>query len=242
MRMEMKRRPYCTLSSCPSTRLKDSLLIFFFFYFSLILTYFSLFKLWLTPSFLPLTFFFFFFTVALLICLLFCQLYFHTFFLDYTCLFKYCSHIVPLFFASLVPLDVNISASSTSSSLHLLLSISSTQLYDLGSPADSQSSSPGCLTTDSSCVNMGYPSCGHRGRCHGEWGSFSCQCVPGYTGHQCEEGELIFIDFILFILFLFFVLVYLRIKGVLDCTTSKWWQNNPCVHERYFTPLAKYFN
>uniref|UniRef100_A0A8D3D467 Si:ch211-186j3.6 n=1 Tax=Scophthalmus maximus TaxID=52904 RepID=A0A8D3D467_SCOMX len=61
------------------------------------------------------------------------------------------------------------------------------KLYDLGSPADSQSSSPGCLTTDSSCVNMGYPSCGHRGRCHGEWGAFSCQCVPGYTGHQCEE-------------------------------------------------------
>ncbi|XP_037346182.2 neural-cadherin [Pungitius pungitius] len=61
------------------------------------------------------------------------------------------------------------------------------KLYDLGSPADSQSSSPGCLTTDGSCVNMGYPSCGHRGRCHGEWGSFSCQCVPGYTGHHCEE-------------------------------------------------------
>ncbi|KAI9517848.1 hypothetical protein NQZ68_001017 [Dissostichus eleginoides] len=63
------------------------------------------------------------------------------------------------------------------------------KLYDLGSPADSNSSSPGCLTTDSSCVNMGYPSCGHRGRCHGEWGSFSCQCVPGYAGHQCEEVE-----------------------------------------------------
>ncbi|KAK5935899.1 hypothetical protein CgunFtcFv8_021214 [Champsocephalus gunnari] len=61
------------------------------------------------------------------------------------------------------------------------------KLYDLGSPADSNSSSPGCLTTDSSCVNMGYPSCGHRGRCHGEWGSFSCQCLPGYRGHQCEE-------------------------------------------------------
>uniref|UniRef100_G3PMI9 Si:ch211-186j3.6 n=1 Tax=Gasterosteus aculeatus aculeatus TaxID=481459 RepID=G3PMI9_GASAC len=61
------------------------------------------------------------------------------------------------------------------------------KLYDLGSPADSQSSSSGCLTTDSSCVNMGYPSCGHRGRCHGEWGSFSCQCVPGYAGHHCEE-------------------------------------------------------
>lgn len=80
-----------------------------------------------------------------------------------------------------------------SSYIHLLTPpflffVSSVQLYDLGSPADSHSSSPGCLTTDSSCVNMGYPSCGQRGRCHGEWGSFSCQCVPGYTGRQCEEG------------------------------------------------------
>uniref|UniRef100_A0A8C4YYS6 Si:ch211-186j3.6 n=1 Tax=Gadus morhua TaxID=8049 RepID=A0A8C4YYS6_GADMO len=61
------------------------------------------------------------------------------------------------------------------------------KLYDLGSPADAQSSSPGCLTTDASCVNMGYPSCGHRGRCHGEWGSVSCQCMAGFTGQQCEE-------------------------------------------------------
>ncbi|XP_061620755.1 neural-cadherin [Phyllopteryx taeniolatus] len=61
------------------------------------------------------------------------------------------------------------------------------KLYDLSSPADSQSSSPGCQTTDGSCVNMGYPSCGRHGRCHGEWGSFSCQCVPGYSGQQCDE-------------------------------------------------------
>ncbi|KAG7266306.1 hypothetical protein CRUP_005345 [Coryphaenoides rupestris] len=60
-------------------------------------------------------------------------------------------------------------------------------LYDLGSPADVQSSTPGCLTTDASCVNMGYPSCGHRGRCHGEWGSVSCQCMAGFAGQQCEE-------------------------------------------------------
>lgn len=69
------------------------------------------------------------------------------------------------------------------------LSIVPSQLYDLGNPAESQSSSPGCLTTDSSCVNMGFPSCGRRGRCHGEWGSFSCQCVTGYTGQQCDEGK-----------------------------------------------------
>ncbi|XP_036440182.1 neural-cadherin [Colossoma macropomum] len=61
------------------------------------------------------------------------------------------------------------------------------KLYDLGSPADSFSSSPGCLMTDSSCMNMGFPSCGTRGRCHGEWGSFSCQCMAGYSGHQCEQ-------------------------------------------------------
>ncbi|XP_066511028.1 neural-cadherin-like [Hoplias malabaricus] len=61
------------------------------------------------------------------------------------------------------------------------------KLYDLGSPADSSGSSPGCLMTDSSCVNMGFPSCGTRGRCHGEWGSFSCQCIAGYSGHQCER-------------------------------------------------------
>ncbi|KAJ8247352.1 hypothetical protein GJAV_G00245390 [Gymnothorax javanicus] len=61
------------------------------------------------------------------------------------------------------------------------------KLYDLGSPADSANSSPGCAMTDGNCVNMGYPSCGPRGWCHGEWGSFSCQCIPGYSGHQCEQ-------------------------------------------------------
>ncbi|KAJ3592812.1 hypothetical protein NHX12_005151, partial [Muraenolepis orangiensis] len=49
------------------------------------------------------------------------------------------------------------------------------------------SSSPGCVTTDASCVKMGSPSCGHRGRCHGELGSVSCQCMAGFTGQQCEE-------------------------------------------------------
>ncbi|XP_076854322.1 LOW QUALITY PROTEIN: neural-cadherin [Brachyhypopomus gauderio] len=61
------------------------------------------------------------------------------------------------------------------------------KVYDLGSPADASGSTPGCLMTDSSCVNMGFPSCGTRGRCHGEWGSFSCQCIAGYAGHQCEQ-------------------------------------------------------
>ncbi|XP_016104545.1 putative neural-cadherin 2 [Sinocyclocheilus grahami] len=61
------------------------------------------------------------------------------------------------------------------------------KFYDLGSPAESSGSAPGCLMTDNSCVNMGFPSCGTRGRCHGEWGSFSCQCIPGFSGYQCEK-------------------------------------------------------
>lgn len=213
MWVEMKRRPYCTLSSYLSTCLKDSLFNLFFISHSLWLIF--LFSNFDFPSgFLPPTLCLVSSSISFLYCRFaysspLCQLYspLSHFFLDYIFLFKYYSHIVPLIFALLFPLNFNISASSTSSSLHLLLSISPIQLYDLGSPADSQSSSPGCLTTDSSCVNMGYPSCGHRGRCHGEWGSFSCQCVPGYTGHQCEEGEL---NLFLFI-YLFFALVYLRI-------------------------------
>ncbi|KAL4613636.1 neural-cadherin-like [Arapaima gigas] len=61
------------------------------------------------------------------------------------------------------------------------------KVYDLGSPADSQGSSPGCARTDGNCVSLGYPSCGPRGRCLGEWGSFSCQCLPGFSGQQCER-------------------------------------------------------
>ncbi|XP_039619104.1 neural-cadherin [Polypterus senegalus] len=62
------------------------------------------------------------------------------------------------------------------------------KFYDLGSPAESLNSSPGCVTTDSNCMSMGYPSCGPHGKCQGEWGSFSCQCLPGFGGHQCEKA------------------------------------------------------
>ncbi|XP_041123428.1 neural-cadherin [Polyodon spathula] len=65
--------------------------------------------------------------------------------------------------------------------------IMDSKFYDLGSPAESLNSSPGCVVTDSNCVTMGYPSCGQRGKCQGEWGSFSCQCLPGFSGHQCEK-------------------------------------------------------
>ncbi|XP_062318494.1 neural-cadherin-like [Osmerus eperlanus] len=62
-----------------------------------------------------------------------------------------------------------------------------TQLYDLASPAESSGTVTGCSLTDASCLNIGVPSCGTRGRCLGEWSSHSCQCEPGYTGAQCDQ-------------------------------------------------------
>ncbi|KAM4618313.1 neural-cadherin-like [Polymixia lowei] len=63
------------------------------------------------------------------------------------------------------------------------------KLFDLGSPAESFNSVPGCSLTDAHCTNTEQlPSCGNRGRCDVEWGSLSCQCEPGYTGPQCDQA------------------------------------------------------
>uniref|UniRef100_A0AAY4BAX3 Uncharacterized protein n=1 Tax=Denticeps clupeoides TaxID=299321 RepID=A0AAY4BAX3_9TELE len=62
------------------------------------------------------------------------------------------------------------------------------QVYDLGSPAESVNSTPGCGLTDGVCLTAGGPSCGVHGRCLGEWGSFSCDCHPGYSGHKCDKA------------------------------------------------------
>ncbi|XP_025072404.1 neural-cadherin-like isoform X1 [Alligator sinensis] len=62
-----------------------------------------------------------------------------------------------------------------------------TQVYDLESPAESLNSSPGCILTDGSCETLGTSSCGVHGRCLGEWGSFSCHCLPGYYGYRCNK-------------------------------------------------------
>ncbi|XP_061324823.1 neural-cadherin-like [Pezoporus flaviventris] len=62
-----------------------------------------------------------------------------------------------------------------------------TQVYDLQSPAESLNSFPGCTLTDGSCETMGSSSCGVHGRCLGDWGSFACQCLPGYYGYQCDK-------------------------------------------------------
>ncbi|XP_076588443.1 putative neural-cadherin 2 [Chaetodon auriga] len=65
---------------------------------------------------------------------------------------------------------------------------SSFQLYDLGSPVESSNTVPGCSLIDDHCTNKEQlPSCGKRGRCHDEGGSFSCVCEPGFTGPQCDQ-------------------------------------------------------
>ncbi|MBN3295370.1 CADN protein, partial [Amia calva] len=62
------------------------------------------------------------------------------------------------------------------------------QVYDLGSPAESLNTAPGCALTDGVCLTAGGPSCGVHGKCLGEWGSFSCDCHPGYSGHKCDKA------------------------------------------------------
>lgn len=63
------------------------------------------------------------------------------------------------------------------------------QVFDLSSPAESENSAPGCALTDGVCLTAGGPSCGVHGKCLGEWGSFSCDCQPGYSGHKCDKGK-----------------------------------------------------
>ncbi|KAK5861672.1 hypothetical protein PBY51_017129 [Eleginops maclovinus] len=62
------------------------------------------------------------------------------------------------------------------------------QVYDLASPGESVDSTPGCRLTDGVCVTAAGPSCGPRASCLADWGSFSCECHPGYSGHKCDSA------------------------------------------------------
>ncbi|XP_029694384.1 neural-cadherin-like [Takifugu rubripes] len=62
------------------------------------------------------------------------------------------------------------------------------QVYDLASPGESVDSSPGCRLTDGVCVTAAGPSCGLQASCLADWGSFSCDCYPGYTGQKCDTA------------------------------------------------------
>ncbi|XP_061826093.1 neural-cadherin-like isoform X1 [Nerophis lumbriciformis] len=64
------------------------------------------------------------------------------------------------------------------------------KLFDLGSPAQSMNSVPGCSFRDDHCTNTEQqpgPYCGTTGRCTSELGSGSCQCELGFTGPQCDQ-------------------------------------------------------
>uniref|UniRef100_A0A3Q4H9I0 Putative neural-cadherin 2-like n=1 Tax=Neolamprologus brichardi TaxID=32507 RepID=A0A3Q4H9I0_NEOBR len=62
------------------------------------------------------------------------------------------------------------------------------KLYDLGSPAESYNTLPGCTLIDDHCASLEQlSSCGKRGHCHGDWGSLSCLCEKGFTGPQCDQ-------------------------------------------------------
>ncbi|XP_033933451.1 neural-cadherin-like, partial [Pseudochaenichthys georgianus] len=62
------------------------------------------------------------------------------------------------------------------------------QMYDLASPGESVDSTPGCRLTDGVCVTAAGPSCGPRASCLADWGSFSCECKPGFSGHKCDSA------------------------------------------------------
>ncbi|CAG6014487.1 unnamed protein product [Menidia menidia] len=62
------------------------------------------------------------------------------------------------------------------------------QVMDLASPGESVDSAPGCRLTDGVCVTAAGPSCGLHASCLADWGSFSCECRPGYTGHKCDRA------------------------------------------------------
>uniref|UniRef100_A0A3B4Z992 Neural-cadherin-like n=1 Tax=Stegastes partitus TaxID=144197 RepID=A0A3B4Z992_9TELE len=62
------------------------------------------------------------------------------------------------------------------------------QVYDLASPGESVDSTPGCRLTDGVCVTAAGPSCGLHASCLADWGSFSCECHAGYTGHKCDKA------------------------------------------------------
>ncbi|KAJ6663946.1 hypothetical protein lerEdw1_008900 [Lerista edwardsae] len=62
------------------------------------------------------------------------------------------------------------------------------QVYNLEHPAESLNSAPGCALTDGLCQKAGVPSCGIHGKCIGDWSSFKCDCLTGYTGSRCDKA------------------------------------------------------
>lgn len=62
------------------------------------------------------------------------------------------------------------------------------QLVDLGEPACSRGSTPGCHPQQAACHSMGGESggCGYRGTCVGGLRHPECQCESGWGGVGCD--------------------------------------------------------
>ncbi|XP_050721664.1 putative neural-cadherin 2 isoform X2 [Eriocheir sinensis] len=58
------------------------------------------------------------------------------------------------------------------------------QLVDLGEPAHSSGSVPGCNSQEDACTE----NCGHRGACVGGLNQPACECDPGWTGPDCSTA------------------------------------------------------
>ncbi|XP_045138941.1 putative neural-cadherin 2 isoform X2 [Portunus trituberculatus] len=58
------------------------------------------------------------------------------------------------------------------------------QLVDLGQPAHSGGSAPGCRPQEEACPG-GVGSCGYRGACVGGLNQPECMCQPGWAGIEC---------------------------------------------------------
>lgn len=56
------------------------------------------------------------------------------------------------------------------------------QLVDLGEPAHSGGSIPGCRIQEDACME----DCGHHGACVGGLNLPSCECEPGWVGPGCS--------------------------------------------------------
>ena len=69
----------------------------------------------------------------------------------------------------------------------VLISITSHphQLVDLGQPAHSGGSTPGCRPQETACLE-GEGGCGHRGRCVSGLNYPECECDPGWFGVGCS--------------------------------------------------------
>ncbi|KAJ3596028.1 hypothetical protein NHX12_002437, partial [Muraenolepis orangiensis] len=62
------------------------------------------------------------------------------------------------------------------------------RLYDLGSPAESFNSVPGCSVGAGPCPPTEQPLCDAKGHCPAQRGSLGCHCGPGFTGPRCKQA------------------------------------------------------